>query len=333
MEKEMAKISWGVLSTARIGLKKVIPAMQRGKYSAITAIASRHFEKAQSAAQNLGIPKAYGSYEELLADSEIDAVYIPLPNHLHVVWTLQALQAGKHILCEKPLGLNLKEVEYLQKEMKKFPDLKVMEAFMYRHHPQWTMTKKLVNEGVIGELKSVHSIFSYHNVDPADIRNQAEIGGGGLLDIGCYCISVSRFLFDREPARVSGTIDYDPQMKIDRLASGVLEFEKGTATFTCSTQLTNHQRVSIYGKLGSLEIANPFTPQPDEACKIIHQAGSERKEIVVDACDQYTIQGDLFSQAILNGTSVPTPLADGVANMRVIDGIVRSHKTGAWVEV
>ncbi len=329
----MKKISWGVLSTARIGLKKVIPAMRQGKYSTIAAIASRHAEKAEKAARELGIPKAYGTYEELLADGEIDAIYIPLPNHLHVVWTLKALQAGKHVLCEKPLGLNLQEVEYLQKEAKKFPDLKVVEAFMYRHHPQWTITKKLVDEGTIGELKSVHSIFSYHNVDPADIRNQAEIGGGGLLDIGCYCISVSRFLFNREPVRVTGTIDYDPQMKIDRLASGILEFEQGAATFTCSTQLTNHQRVSIYGKLGSLEIANPFTPQPDESCKIIHLAGPERKEIVVEARDQYTLQGDLFSQAILNDTSVPTPLEDGVANMRVIDGIIRSHKSGAWIKV
>lgn len=333
MEKEMAKISWGILSTAKIGLKKVIPAMQKGKYSNIAAIASRHFEKAQSAARSLGIPKAYGSYEELLADNKIDAVYIPLPNHLHVIWTLNSLQAGKHVLCEKPLGLNLQEVEYLHRKAKKFPALKVMEAFMYRHHPQWTMTKKLVDEGAIGELKSIHSIFSYHNIDPADIRNQAEIGGGGLLDIGCYCISVSRFLFNREPACVAGTIDYDPQMQIDRLVSGVLGFEKGTATFTCSTQLTNHQRVSIYGKLGSLEIANPFTPQPDELCKIILLAGSERKEIGVEASDQYTMQGDLFSQAILNDTSVPTPLADGVANMRVIDGIMRSHKIGAWVEL
>ncbi len=307
--------------------------MQKGKHSTIAAIASRHFERAQSVAQNLGIPKTYGSYDELLANSEIDAVYIPLPNHLHVVWTLRSLQAGKHVLCEKPLGLDLKEVEYLHKEAKKFPHLKVMEAFMYRHHPQWLMTKKLVDEEAIGELKSIHSIFSYHNINPADIRNQAEIGGGGLLDIGCYCVSVPRFLFDREPARVVGTIEYDPQMKIDRLASGVLEFNNGTATFTCSTQLTNHQRVSIYGTLGSLEIANPFTPQPDESCKIILQAGPERKEIVVEACDQYTIQGDLFSQAILNDASVPTPLEDGVANMRVIDGIIRSHKSGAWVKV
>lgn len=329
----MTKISWGILSTAKIGLKKVIPAMQKGKYSAIAAIASRDFEKAQSAARELGIPKAYGSYEELLADGEIDAIYNPLPNHLHAEWTIKALKAGKHVLCEKPITMNLNEAEDLLKEVKKFPKLKVMEAFMYRHHPQWAMTKKLVNNGTIGGLRSVHAMFSYHNVDPADIRNQADIGGGGMLDIGCYCISVSRFIFGAEPKRVSGTVEYDPQMKIDRLASGILEFEKGTATFTCSTQMTNHQRVSIYGASGRIEVETPFTPQPDQISKLTLHAGSEIKEVSVDACDQYTIQGDLFSQAILNDTGVPTPLEDGIANMRVIDGIFKSHKTGSWINV
>jgi predicted dehydrogenase len=329
----MKKISWGILSTARIGLKKVIPAMQKGEYSVIAAIASRYSEKAQNAARELGIPKAYGSYDELLADGEIDAIYIPLPNHLHLEWTMKSLKAGKHVLCEKPITMNSTEAEQLLKEIKKFPKLKVMEAFMYRHHPQWAMINKLMNEGAIGELRSVHAMFSYHNVDPADIRNQADIGGGGLLDIGCYCISVSRFLFGAEPKRVSGSVEYDPKLKIDRLASGVLEFEKGTATFTCSTQMTNHQRVSILGASGRLEIETPFTPQPDESPKIIHQSGSERKEIIVEACDQYAIQSDLFSQAVLNDTSVPTPLEDGVANMRVIDGIFKSHKAGSWIEV
>ena len=329
----MSKIRWGVLGTAKIGTEQVIPAMQAGKYCEIMAIASRNLDKAQAAARRLGIPKAYGSYEEPLADPDIDAIYNPLPNHLHVPWSIKALDAGKHVLCEKPIGLTAAEAQELLEAAQKRPQLKVMEAFMYRHHPQWQRARQLVAEGKIGDLRTIQSFFSYYNTNPGNIRNQAEIGGGGLLDIGCYCISVARFLFDHEPHHVCGTIEYDPQMQIDRLASGILEFAKGTATFTCSTQLTNHQRVSIYGKFGSLEITNPFTPQPDESCKIILQADSERKEIIVAACDQYTIQGDLFSQAILNDTSVPTPLADGVANMRVIDGIIRSHKSGAWVEL
>jgi predicted dehydrogenase len=329
----MTTISWGILSTARIGLEKVIPAMQKGRYSVISAIASRKHDKAEKVARKLGIPKAYGSYEELLADDEIHAVYIPLPNHLHVEWTIKSLEAGKHVLCEKPIGINSKEAVYLQERVKNFPQLKVMEAFMYRHHPQWHRVKKLVDEGTLGHLRNVHSMFSYYNDDPTDIRNQVDIGGGGILDIGCYCISVSRFIFNSEPKRVSGTLEYDPRLRVDRLASGVLEFEKGTSTFTCSTQLTNHQRVYVFGTRGRIEIETPFTPSPDQSPKIRLQNGPKLKETVCEACDQYTIQGDLFSRAILNDTSVPTPLEDGVANMKVIDGIIMSSKSNAWITV
>jgi len=326
----MKKISWGVLSTAKIGRQKVIPAMQKGRYSEVTAIASRDFGKAQKVARELGIPKAYGTYDELLADKDIEAIYIPLPNHLHVEWAIRSLQAGKHVLCEKPIALNAQEAERLLYEVAKFPRLKVMEAFMYRHHPQWMKARELVNGGAIGELKTLHSIFTYYNVDPNDVRNQIAIGGGGMLDIGCYCISVARFIFNDEPQRVSGIVDYDPHMKIDRLASGVLDFGNGTATFSCSTQTAHHQRVEIYGTLGSLEIVVPFTPRPDETCRLIHRTASETKEILIEAHDQYTIQGDLFSQAIINDTPAPTPLADAVANMKVIDAVFESHKTGRW---
>ncbi len=329
----MKKVSWGILSTAKIGVEKVIPAMQKGKYSKITAIASRNIGKAKEAAQQLGIPKAYGSYEKLLEDPEIEAVYIPLPNHLHVEWTIKSLEKDKHVLCEKPIGMNFKEAEHLKQEMKKFPALKVMEAFMYRFHPQWQRVKKLVEEGKIGELKNIHSIFSYYNDDPADIRNQPEIGGGGLLDIGCYCVSLSRFLFDNEPVRVCGAIEYDPKMEIDRLVSAVLEFESGTSTFTCSTQLIPHRRVDILGSNGKIEMPMPFVPSPESKSKIIHQVGSQTKEFVFEKCNQYTIQGDLFSKAILNNLPVPTPIEDGVANMKVIDKIIESYKRGTWVKI
>lgn len=329
----MKKISWGILSTAKIGVNKVIPAMQKGKHTRVLAIASRQAEKAKNVAQELGIPKAYGSYLELLADGEIDAIYIPLPNHLHVEWTIKSLQAGKHVLCEKPIALDAKQAEYLRQEAGKFPHLKAMEAFMYRHHQQWQVVKELFAQGAIGELRYIHSVFTYHNVDPTDIRNQAEIGGGGLLDIGCYCINVSRFLFGSEPKRVSGAIEYDPKMKIDRLATGVLEFENGKATFMCSTQLADHKRVSIHGTSGRIEIENPFTPAPDDSCKITRYAGSESSEIFVEPCDHYTIQGDLFSQAILSGTNVPLSLEDSVANMKVIDGVFASHKSCSAVEI
>ncbi|MCJ7813070.1 Gfo/Idh/MocA family oxidoreductase [bacterium] len=324
------KVIWGILSTAKIGLEKVIPAMQKGSYSQVTAIASRSMEKAQIKAKALGIPKAYGSYEALLSDQEIEAVYIPLPNHMHVEWTLKSLEAGKHVLCEKPIGLNYTEAQHLQKMCRGFSKLKVMEAFMYRHHPQWQKAKKLIDEKAIGELKCIDSFFSYHNDNLSDIRNQIDKGGGGLLDIGCYCISLSRFLFNSEPSRVFGTVEYDPRFKIDRLASGILDFGKGTSSFTCATQLMAHQRVHIFGTKGKIEIEIPFNAPSDKPCKLFVQTGNNTEEIIFDVANQYTIQGDLFSQAILNHTDVPTPLEDGVANMKVIDGIIKSSQSGMW---
>ncbi len=326
------KVRWGIISTADIGVAKVIPAMQAGEYCDITAISSRNLEKAQAAAKQLDIPKAYGSYKEMLADPDIDAVYNPLPNHLHVPLAIQAIEAGKHVLCEKPIALTSIEGQKLVDAARAHPNLKVMEAFMYRHHPQWQTAKRLVKEGKIGELRAIQTFFSYFNNDPNNVRNMADIGGGGLMDIGCYAISVSRFIFDAEPQRVVGTVEYDPQFNTDRLASAILDFGGGnTATFTCSTQLTSYQRVNIYGTAGRVEIEIPFNAPPDRPCKVWHQQGDDIKEIVLDICDQYTIQGDLMSKAILNDTEVPTPIEDAVANMKVIEAIVSSDKSGGWV--
>jgi predicted dehydrogenase len=327
----MQKIRWGILSTANIGLKQVIPAMQAGEFCEMVAIASRKIEAAEKAADQLNIPKAYDSYDDLLSDTEIDAVYNPLPNHLHVPWSIKALEAGKHVLCEKPIGLTVAEAEKLLAADWKHPQLKVMEAFMYRHHPQWQRAKQLVDEGRIGELKTIQSFFSYFNDDAGNIRNMADIGGGGLMDIGCYCISLSRFIFDREPERVLGTIERDPKFKTDRMASGVLDFGKGSATFTCSTQLAPHQRVNIFGTHGRIEIEIPFNAPNDKPCRIWHQRGDEIEEIVFDICNQYTIQGDLFAKAIINDMEVPTPLEDAVANMRVIEAVFKSAESGEWV--
>ena len=327
----MRKVQWGVLSTARIGTEKVIPAMQLADYCQVTAIASRQLGKAQAAARQLGIPKAFGSYEELLADPDIDAVYIPLPNHLHVPWSIKALNAGKHVLCEKPIGLNAAEAEALLDAAQKHPQLKVMEAFMYCHHPQWQQARRLVVEGRIGALRTIQSFFSYYNVDPDNIRNKADIGGGGLMDIGCYCVSLSRFIFGAEPQRVLGIMEYDPQFRIDRLTSGILDFGEGTSTFTCATQLVPYQRVNIFGTEGRVEIEIPFNAPSEWPCKMWHQHGTEIEEIALESCDQYTIQGDLFSRAVLSDTEVPTPLEDAVANMRVIEALMRSAKRGKWV--
>jgi len=327
----MSKVRWGILSTAKIGTVKVIPAMRRGRFSEVTAIASRDLAKAQEAAANLGIPKAYGSYEELLDDPEVDAIYNPMPNHLHVPWSIKAIEAGKHVLCEKPIGLSSAEGQQLIDAAKAHPKLKVMEAFMYRHHPQWQRARQIVEAGGVGELRTIQSFFSYFNNDPHNIRNMPEIGGGGLMDIGCYNISLSRFIFSAEPERVFGIAELDPEFKTDRIASGILDFGRGTSTFTCSTQLTAYQRVNIFGTTGRIEIEIPFNAPPDQPCKLWHQTKAGIEEITFDICDQYAIQGDLLSQAILSDTPVPTPLEDAVANMRVIEAVKESAQKGCWV--
>lgn len=329
----MRKVRWGVISTAKIGTEKVIPAMQQGEYSEVTGIASRSLEAAKSAAEALGIPKAYGSYQELLDDPEMEAVYNPLPNHLHVPWSIKALQAGKHVLCEKPIGLSSAEGEQLVEAAGRFPDLKVMEAFMYRFHPQWQKARQLVRDGKIGELRAIQTFFSYFNDDPSDIRNQADIGGGGLLDIGCYAISLSRFIYGSEPKKVNGIVEYDPRFKTDRLASAMMDFESGISTFTCSTQLPHKQRVFIVGTRGWVELEIPFNAPTDRKTKIWHHNGEALTEIEFDICDQYTIQGDLFSLAVLEDTEVPTPIEDAVANMKVIDAVFESGRSGGWIKI
>ena len=326
----MKKLNWGILSTAKIGIEKVIPAMQQGKLSEIVAIASRTHESAREAAKNLKIPKAFGSYQDLLDDTSIDAVYIPLPNHMHVPWTIKALAANKHVLCEKPIALTATEAKELLKETEKFPHLKVMEAFMYRHHPQWIRALELINGGGIGMVKTVHSFFSYYNDDPENIRNMVDIGGGGLMDIGCYCISLARLIFDEEPQRVFGKIEYDPGFETDRICSGILDFVQGTSTFTCSTQLVPYQRVNVFGTKGRIEIEIPFNAPPDKPCKMLFQNNEIIEEIEIEICDQYTIQGDLFSLAVLKNEKVPTPIEDAVENMKVLEAVIQSAEKEEW---
>ncbi len=329
----MSKIRWGILSTANIGVVKVIPAMMRGEFCEITAISSRNLANAQQAAKKLGIKKAYGSYEELLADPEIDAIYNPLPNHLHVPWSIKALEAGKHVLCEKPIGLTSDEGQDLVEAGKKHPELKLMEAFMYRHHPQWVKAKEIVNSGGIGTLRTIQSFFSYGNLDAENYRNDPAFGGGGLMDIGCYSISLSRFIFDAEPKRVSGIVEFDPELRVDRLATALMDFEKGTSQFTCSMQIVPYQRVNIFGTTGRVEIEIPFNAPPDRPCIMWHQQGDDIEEITIETSDQYTVQGDLFSQAILNNTPVPTPIEDAVKNMQVIEAIFEAGKNECWVNI
>lgn len=326
----MRKVRWGVISTGNIGVQKVIPAMQRGDLCEFVAVSSRDLAKARAVAARLGIPKAYGSYEALLADPDVEAVYISTPNHLHVPWSIKALQAGKHVLCEKPIGLNAAEARALTAEAARHPSLKIMEAFMYRHHPQWRRAMDLVREGRVGPVRTVHSLFSYRNMDPANVRNQKDIGGGGLMDIGCYNVSLSRLVFGAEPVRVLGVSEIDPVFGTDVLTSGILQFDAGTATFTCSTQVAPYQRVHILGNDGRIELEIPFNAPPDGAHRLWVHRGGDVETIEVGFHDQYRIQGDLMSHAILHDAPVPTPLEDAVANMVVIDAIVRSARAMAW---
>ena len=293
----MGKIRWGIMSTAKIGWEKVIPAMQLGEFCKVVAIASRDKIHAEAAASRLNIPKSYGSYNELLTDADIYAVYIPLPNNLHVEWAIRAIEADKHVLCEKPIGLTSEEANQLWAAANKKPGLKVMEAFMYRFHPQWQQTLKLVADGEIGTLKSIQSFFSYYNVDPNNIRNQKDTGGGGMMDIGCYCISLSRFIFGTQPEKVLGIVEYDSGLQIDNMASGILKFPTGTSSFTCSTQLVPYQRVNIFGTDGRIEIEIPFNAPPDKRTRIWLNKKGETEEIVFEPINQYTIQGDFFSKA------------------------------------
>ncbi len=328
------KLRFGVLSTANIGIKKVIPAMQRSERTTVTAIASRDLAKAREAAAALGIPKAYDSYEEMLADPEIDAIYNPLPNQLHVPWTAKAAAAGKHVLCEKPLSMTVAEAKSLL-EVRARTGVKLGEAFMIRSFHQWLRLRALLDAGEIGELLAVTGVFSYFNVNPENIRNRVETGGGGVYDIGCYLIHTARYAFGREPRRVVALVERDRKLGTDRLASALLDFAGGHATFTCSTQMIPYQKVNFLGARGRIEIEIPFNAPTDRPTRLFIDAtgdlsGSGMREETFPVGDQYTIQGDAFAKAVLEGGEVPVPLEDSIGNMAVIEAIFRSADSGRW---
>lgn len=334
---KQGKVKWGVLGVASIAVRKVIPGMQSGEWSEIAAIASRDAAKGHAAAQKLGIAKVYGSYEELLADTDIEAVYIPLPNHLHVPWSIKAAEAGKHVLCEKPLSLSVAEAKTLLPVRDRM-GVKIGEAFMVKTHPQWLRTRELIRSGRIGDLKAIMGAFSYFNRDAANVRNVVEWGGGGLMDIGCYPIVTSRFIFGEEPTRVAGLAERDPEFKTDRLASATLDFPSGQATFICSTQMVPYQRMQFFGTKGRIEIEIPFNAPPDRETRIFIDDGRDvfGSGVTTETfpiCDQYTIQGDAFSRAIREGGEVPSPVEDAIKNMAVIEAAFKSGESGRWEEV
>jgi predicted dehydrogenase len=327
----MKKVKWGVLGAASIAVRKVIPGMQKGAYSEISAIASRDKRKAEEAASTLGIAKVYGSYEELLRDGEVEAIYNPLPNHLHVPWSVKAAEAGKHVLCEKPISLTVAEAKSLL-AVRNRTGVKIGEAFMVKTHPQWLRTREIIRSGDIGNLRAIAGVFSYFNRNPDNVRHKVEWGGGGLMDIGCYPITMSRFIFGEEPVRVAGTLERDPDFGTDRLASAILEFPSGQSIFTCSTQTAYFQRMHFLGTSGRVEIEIPWNAPNDRPCRIFvgDQMGGAPKVEEFPIVDQYTIQGDEFSRAICGERDVPVPLEDAIKNMAVIEAIFKAADSRRW---
>ena len=320
----MTDLRWGILSTADIARTKVIPGFRRAARCEVVAIASREGGRAQAVAAELGIPTAHDSYEALLADPDVDAVYIPLPNHLHAEWTIAAARAGKHVLCEKPLAMTSGDAERMAAAADE-AGVVLMEAFMYRHHPSWVAVRELVAEGRIGRLVAVQSWFSYYNDDPANIRNILEFGGGALFDIGCYNVNLSRLLFGGEPRRVEASISRDPASGVDILTSGILEFETGVATFTCTTRAETDQRVHVYGTSGRLAVEIPFNIPPDRPTHVFVTSGGEppvnpaTERLTFETKDPYAAEAEAFAAAVLDGGGPPVPAADAIANLRVIE--------------
>ena len=332
----MKKVVWGVLSTARIGREKVIPAMQAASLCDMHAIASRSLARAQHTAGALGIPVAYGSYEELFADPAIEAIYNPLPNDQHVALTLQAARAGKHVLCEKPLALDADQAAQLREVATR---VHIMEAFMVRFHPQWAHVRERVRCGDLGAVRSIQTWFSYFNKQADNIRNHVDQGGGALYDIGCYAVVTARYLFECEPQRVIALVDRDPEFGIDRTISALLDFGSGRRlVFTASTQSVPYQRVQVIGERKRIEVRIPFNATPGKGMEVLTDDGSAldgsgiRSETMA-ACDQYGLQGDAFARAIRTQTPLAWGVDDAVANMRVIDALFASEKSGAWVGV
>ena len=330
-----AALRWGILSTAVIASKHVVPALQATPGHDVVAVGSRDLTRATAWAAEHDINTAHGSYEALLADPDVDAIYNPLPNHLHVDWSIKALEAGKHVLCEKPLGLDTADAQRLADASVAHPDLVAMEAFMYRFHPQWIAARELVHAGRIGDLRTVQTFFSYFNDDPDNVRNDASIGGGALMDIGCYPISQSRFLFGDEPARVLGLIELDPRFGTDRVTSAILDFGGGrSATFTVSTQLHGHQRAQIVGTTGRIEVDIPVNAPADRPTTLTVVTDADGAETVpFGPVDQYGAQADAFAAAVMSGAPAPTPLGDALANMTVIDAIFASVEADGWQSI
>lgn len=320
-----SRLNWGVLGTALIAKAHVIPALLDAERCNLLAIGSRSLASAEDTAEEFGVPRAYGSYDDLLADPDIDCVYIPLPNHLHAEWIMNAADAGKHILCEKPLTLTAAEADSVAAHCADRGVL-VMEAFMYRFHPAWVETKRLLAANTIGTVTDVDIWFSFRSTRPTDYRHDAASGGGALYDVGCYAIDVSRMLLGDEPERVFGTARIDPVSGVDLTFSAVLDYGNSIASFTCSMEQEPLHRVVIHGTDGWLSIADPFNCPPHHETLITigtggdhHPHASAVRSTKVPAANQYGLQATALADAVIAGGLSPGPASESVANMRILE--------------
>jgi len=337
---------FGVLGVSHFALQKMIPAMQAGGDTTVVAIASRDGARAAQAARALGIAKAYGSYEELLADPEVDGVYNPLPNHLHVPWSERAAAAGKHVLVEKPVALGAAEAQRLL-EARDRHGVVIAEAAMVRVHPRWLAARELIRKGKIGDLTAFVGTFGYDlprkDKDKKDnVRYDPNMGGGVLLDVGFYPVTMSRFCFDDEPTAVIAQMERDSDAgvgaAVDVLTSAMLRFPRGHAVFTCGMHLAPQQRAQILGSKGHLDLLHAWNPASDQPSQLVVETGgrlevSAAERIEFPAVDQYTILAQLFARAAATGGPAPIPLEDSIKNMAVLDALRRSAASGRWETV
>jgi predicted dehydrogenase len=338
----VSKIRWGVIGGAAIARHRTLPAMKQAPHVELTALASRSADKAAALCTELGIPTAYGSYEQLLADPDIDAVYLPLPNHLHCEWAVKSMEAGKHVLCEKPLSLSIAEIEQL-KEVRDRTGRHIEEAYVFRNHPQWARIAEILDSGMIGEPRGMQVTMAMQFHDPNDIRNKLELGGGALYDMGGYVISACALVFRRAPIRVVAAVDRDPVMGIDRLSTALLDYGGAHATITVGTQAGpagrgSHQLLSVLGSTGWLRMDYPLAQAVPAECHVLvgdatSIGGFETTSIGFEPVNQYTLQGERFSRHLL-GEDVPVwPIETAAVTLNIVDALFTSASTGLWQEI
>jgi predicted dehydrogenase len=328
----MESVRWGILPVSKHFDLRVFQPLAATPQAEIAAVASRDAEKASNAAARYGVAKAYGSYDDLLADPRVEAVYISLPNDMHAEWSVRAMRAGKHVLCEKPFGLNASEVSATAAVARDTGKL-LMEAFMYRFHPQWVHVKKLIERGEIGKIIATHCFFSFNLTDPDNIRNRMESGGGSLYDIGCYAVSSARWIMGREPHRVMSLLNRDASFGTDTVSSAILDFGSARSTFTVSTQAFSSQRVDILGSGGRISVELPFNAYNDVPMSVEITTGVGTRVYRSPVADQYGLMFAAVSEAIRTGIPAPTDIGDATANMRVLDALFASERSGGWSPV